>query len=103
MQRIQMITVFLLLWFISAATCCQFTECEKRCPIESTAGFDADKASGVHTNLSHCLSQNECYDIDHCSKMLTQHYCQSGSCTITCEGMWIHAYNIYINNASLFS
>ncbi|XP_065884671.1 uncharacterized protein [Dysidea avara] len=91
-QRMQpmnhkMIVVFFFLWFISAATC-QFdsvTECEKRCPIESTAGFDEDQVSGVHKNLSLCLSQNGCYNLEDCSTMLTKHYCLSGDCTVSCE------------------
>ena len=89
MKRIQIIATFLLLWFISTVTCQSanlFTECEKRCPIKSIGSFGADKASGMHKDLSNCLTQNGCYDVDGCSKMLTQHYCHSESCTVTCEG-----------------
>ena len=95
----KMIVVFFFLWFISAATC-QFdsvTECEKRCPIESTAGFDEDQVSGVHKNLSLCLSQNGCYNLEDCSTMLTKHYCLSGDCTVSCESMW----NKYVQYACI--
>ena len=95
MQQIKTITIFFLLCFISSATSYSrfITECEKLCPIEPTASsFDEDKASGMHNNLSLCLLQNECHDIDDCSKMLTKHYCHTESCTVTCDdGMCIHS------------
>jgi len=96
MQQIKMIAIFFLLWFISSATSysISITDCEKLCPIESTASFDEDKASGVHNNLSLCLLQNKCHDIDDCSKMLTKHYCHTKSCTVTCDdGMCIHSFH----------
>ena len=89
MQRIQVIATFLLLWFISTVTCQSanlVAECVKRCSIKSIGSFEADKASGIHEDLSDCLIQNKCYDVDSCSKMLTQLYCHSGSCNVTCEG-----------------
>lgn len=92
MLRIQITIAFLLLWFVSTITCQSknsITECEKRCPIKSDGGFEDDQASGVLTNLSHCLTQNECHDIDDCSKMLTKRYCHSGLCKVTCEGMYV--------------
>ena len=93
MPSVKMSIIFFLLWFISATSChfSYITECEKHCPIESTAGFDEDQASGVLKNLSLCLDQYECFNDDDCSAMLTKWYCHYGNCTVTCKlGMIVH-------------